>query len=132
MGKRHKLLYVNIRVFFLGSEVGYWLGSSRVFSNMRPRPLSPRICFSRRPPSTVAKFSVLALLQVHQEQEQPAEPSECFLALMRPQCTWSMSTVGLTAQEISFPIENPFLRGSHCHSMAQSKPTWSYPRELDK
>ncbi|XP_003973452.1 ERBB receptor feedback inhibitor 1a isoform X1 [Takifugu rubripes] len=50
---------------------------------------------------------------------------------MRPQCTWSMSTVGLTAQEISFPIENPFLRGSHCHSMAQSKPTWSYPRELD-
>lgn len=72
MGKRHKLLYVNIRVFFLGSEVGYWLGSSRVFSNMRPHPLSPRICFSRRPPSTVAKFSVLALLQVHQEQEQPA------------------------------------------------------------
>ncbi|TWW61950.1 ERBB receptor feedback inhibitor 1 [Takifugu flavidus] len=98
---------------------------------MRPRPLSPRICFSRRPPSTVAKVSILALLQVHQEQEQPAEPSECFLALMRPQCTWSMSTVGLTAQEISFPIENPFLRGSHCHSMAQSKPTWSYPRELD-
>lgn len=37
---------------------------------------------------------------------------------MRPECAWSMSTVGLTAQEISLPIENPFLRGSYCHSMA--------------
>ncbi|XP_041836876.1 ERBB receptor feedback inhibitor 1a [Melanotaenia boesemani] len=45
---------------------------------------------------------------------------------MRPDCAWSMSTVGLSAQEISFPIENPFLRGSYCHSMAGSKPSWSY------
>ncbi|KAM9409152.1 ERBB receptor feedback inhibitor 1a [Pholidichthys leucotaenia] len=44
---------------------------------------------------------------------------------MRPEGTWSMSTVGLTAQEISFPIENPFLRGSYCHSMAASKHSWS-------
>ncbi|XP_018556170.1 ERBB receptor feedback inhibitor 1a isoform X1 [Lates calcarifer] len=51
---------------------------------------------------------------------------------MRPECTWSMSTVGLTAQEISFPIENPFLRGSYCHSMAVSKPSWSHRHdELD-
>ncbi|CAG07038.1 unnamed protein product, partial [Tetraodon nigroviridis] len=70
-------------------------------------------------------------LHVHWEQEQAAERLQCFLALMRPQFTWSMSTVGLTAQEISFPIENPFLRGSHCHTMADSKPTWSYQRQLD-
>ncbi|XP_045884523.1 ERBB receptor feedback inhibitor 1a [Micropterus dolomieu] len=50
---------------------------------------------------------------------------------MRPECAWSMSTVGLTAQEISFPIENPFLRGRYCHSMAGSKPSWSYRHELD-
>ncbi|KAG8007691.1 ERBB receptor feedback inhibitor 1 [Nibea albiflora] len=50
---------------------------------------------------------------------------------MRPECAWSMSTVGLTAQEISFPIENPFLRGSYCHSMAGSKPSWNYRHELD-
>ncbi|XP_068598765.1 ERBB receptor feedback inhibitor 1a [Brachionichthys hirsutus] len=50
---------------------------------------------------------------------------------MRPECTWSMSTVGLTAQEISFPVENPFLRGSYCHTMAASKPSWSYHHELD-
>ncbi|XP_041639061.1 ERBB receptor feedback inhibitor 1a [Cheilinus undulatus] len=50
---------------------------------------------------------------------------------MRPDCAWSMSTVGLTAQEISFPIENPFLTGSYCHSMAGSKSSWSYPHELD-
>lgn len=51
---------------------------------------------------------------------------------MRPEGAWSMSTVGLTAQEISFPIENPFLRGSYCHSMAGSKPTWSDRHVLDK
>nr|XP_040060558.1 ERBB receptor feedback inhibitor 1a [Gasterosteus aculeatus aculeatus] len=39
---------------------------------------------------------------------------------MRPECAWSMSTVVLTAQEISFPIENPFLRGGYGHSMAES------------
>ncbi|XP_029005489.1 ERBB receptor feedback inhibitor 1a [Betta splendens] len=50
---------------------------------------------------------------------------------MRPECAWSMSTVGLTAQEISFPIENPFLRGSYCHGMAGSKPSWSLRHELD-
>ncbi|CAK6952607.1 ERBB receptor feedback inhibitor 1a isoform X1 [Scomber scombrus] len=50
---------------------------------------------------------------------------------MRPECAWSMSTVGLTAQETSFPIENPFLRGSHCHSMAGSKSSWSHRHELD-
>ncbi|XP_008317873.1 ERBB receptor feedback inhibitor 1a [Cynoglossus semilaevis] len=50
---------------------------------------------------------------------------------MRPECTWSMSTVGLTAQEISFPIENPFLRGSYCHSMAGSKSSWSPRPELN-
>ncbi|KAK5613147.1 hypothetical protein CRENBAI_000902 [Crenichthys baileyi] len=48
---------------------------------------------------------------------------------MRSNSAWSMSTVGLTAQEISFPIENPFLRGSYCHSMAGSKPSWSYRHE---
>ncbi|XP_032369657.1 ERBB receptor feedback inhibitor 1a isoform X1 [Etheostoma spectabile] len=50
---------------------------------------------------------------------------------MRPECAWSMSTVGLTTQEISFPIENPFLRGSYCLSMAGSKPSWSDRHELD-
>ncbi|XP_075881491.1 ERBB receptor feedback inhibitor 1a [Nelusetta ayraudi] len=49
---------------------------------------------------------------------------------MRPECGWSMSTVGLTAQETSFPIENPFRGGSYCHSMAESKPTWKYPEDL--
>ncbi|XP_028303995.1 ERBB receptor feedback inhibitor 1a [Gouania willdenowi] len=49
---------------------------------------------------------------------------------MRPDCAWSMSTVGLTAQEISFPIENPFHRGSYCHSMAGYKPR-SHHYELD-
>uniref|UniRef100_A0A3B5M3K6 Uncharacterized protein n=1 Tax=Xiphophorus couchianus TaxID=32473 RepID=A0A3B5M3K6_9TELE len=48
---------------------------------------------------------------------------------MRSDCAWSMSTVGLTTQEISLPIENPFLRGSYCHSMAGSKPSWSYHQE---
>ncbi|KAM6927667.1 ERBB receptor feedback inhibitor 1a [Xenentodon cancila] len=48
---------------------------------------------------------------------------------MRLDCAWSMSTVGLTAQEISFPIQNPFLRGSYCHSMAGSKPSWSFHHE---
>ncbi|XP_053291487.1 LOW QUALITY PROTEIN: ERBB receptor feedback inhibitor 1-like [Pleuronectes platessa] len=69
------------------------------------------------------------MLQFHQRQGQPAGRSECFLILMRPECTWSMSTVGLTVQEISFPIENPFLRGSYCHSMAGSKSSWSYRTE---
>ncbi|XP_056294283.1 ERBB receptor feedback inhibitor 1a [Pseudoliparis swirei] len=50
---------------------------------------------------------------------------------MRPECAWSMSTVGLAAQEIYFPIENPFLRGSYCQSMAGSKPSWNYHNELD-
>ncbi|XP_034022129.1 ERBB receptor feedback inhibitor 1a [Thalassophryne amazonica] len=50
---------------------------------------------------------------------------------MRPEGTWSMSTVGLTAQEIAFPIENPFLRGSYCNSMAGSKPFWALRHELD-
>uniref|UniRef100_A0A1A8JC25 ERBB receptor feedback inhibitor 1 n=1 Tax=Nothobranchius kuhntae TaxID=321403 RepID=A0A1A8JC25_NOTKU len=40
-----------------------------------------------------------------------------------------MSTVGLTAQEIYFPVEYPFLRGSYCHSMAGSKPSWSLRHE---
>uniref|UniRef100_A0A3Q2YEP5 ERBB receptor feedback inhibitor 1a n=1 Tax=Hippocampus comes TaxID=109280 RepID=A0A3Q2YEP5_HIPCM len=50
---------------------------------------------------------------------------------MRPECAWSMSTVGLTAQETSFPVEHPFLRGSYCHSMAGSKSSWSYTHDLD-
>ncbi|KAL6111931.1 errfi1 [Pungitius sinensis] len=40
-----------------------------------------------------------------------------------------MSTVVLSAQEISFPIEDPFLRGGYCHSMAESKPSWSLRHE---
>lgn len=39
-----------------------------------------------------------------------------------------MSTVGLTAQETSFPLDNPFLWGSCCHSM-DSKSSWGYPYE---
>lgn len=39
-----------------------------------------------------------------------------------------MSTVGLTAQETSFPLDNPFLWGSCCHSM-DSKSSWGYPLE---
>ncbi|XP_019747955.1 ERBB receptor feedback inhibitor 1a [Hippocampus comes] len=62
---------------------------------------------------------------------QPGRRSESFLALMRPECAWSMSTVGLTAQETSFPVEHPFLRGSYCHSMAGSKSSWSYTHDLD-
>uniref|UniRef100_A0A3P9JGG6 ERBB receptor feedback inhibitor 1a n=1 Tax=Oryzias latipes TaxID=8090 RepID=A0A3P9JGG6_ORYLA len=49
---------------------------------------------------------------------------------MRPDCAWSMSTVGLTAQETSFPIQNPFLQGGFCHSMAGSKPSLSFRHEL--
>ncbi|XP_077458828.1 ERBB receptor feedback inhibitor 1a [Stigmatopora argus] len=50
---------------------------------------------------------------------------------MRPEGAWSMSTVGLTTQETSFPVEHPFLRGSYCHSMAGSKSTWSCSRDPD-
>ncbi|XP_053724951.1 ERBB receptor feedback inhibitor 1a [Synchiropus splendidus] len=50
---------------------------------------------------------------------------------MRPECGWSMSTVGLTAQETAFPIENSLLWGSYCHSMAGSKSNWSCGREQD-
>lgn len=122
---------------FLAQMLGIGLCSARVFFSMWLHPLSRPLYLSLSlspcaTPSTVTQIWVLASLQVHQEQEHPAERPECFLALMRPQFAWSMSTVGLTAQEISFPIENPFLRGSHCHSMAESKPTWSYPRQLDK
>ncbi|KAK7915881.1 hypothetical protein WMY93_011642 [Mugilogobius chulae] len=46
---------------------------------------------------------------------------------MRPEAAWSMSTVGLTAQETSFPLENHFW-GSCCHSM-DSKSSWGYPHE---
>ncbi|KAJ0068892.1 hypothetical protein NL108_014009 [Boleophthalmus pectinirostris] len=46
---------------------------------------------------------------------------------MRPEAAWSMSTVGLTAQETSFPLENPFLWGS-CHSM-DSNSSWGYTHE---
>uniref|UniRef100_A0A3B4AID3 Uncharacterized protein n=1 Tax=Periophthalmus magnuspinnatus TaxID=409849 RepID=A0A3B4AID3_9GOBI len=45
---------------------------------------------------------------------------------MRPEAAWSMSTVGLTVQ--AFPLENPFLWGSCCHSM-DSKSSWGYPHE---
>ncbi|CAL8339933.1 unnamed protein product [Merluccius merluccius] len=51
---------------------------------------------------------------------------------MRPDFVWSMSTAGLTAQEICLPTESPFLRASYCHSMARSKPSWSNPHELEK
>ncbi|XP_072308740.1 ERBB receptor feedback inhibitor 1a [Eucyclogobius newberryi] len=44
---------------------------------------------------------------------------------MRLEAAWSMSTVGLTAQETSFPLENPFLWGSCYHSM-DSKSSWGY------
>ncbi|XP_056591167.1 ERBB receptor feedback inhibitor 1a [Triplophysa dalaica] len=45
---------------------------------------------------------------------------------MRTDCSWSMSTAGLTAQEICLPAQSFFLRGSHWHSMAGSKPSWKY------
>ncbi|XP_076123752.1 ERBB receptor feedback inhibitor 1a [Alosa pseudoharengus] len=44
---------------------------------------------------------------------------------MRPDCSWSMSTAGLTAQEVCLPSQALFLRGSHCHSMAGTKPSWN-------
>ncbi|XP_028854335.1 ERBB receptor feedback inhibitor 1a [Denticeps clupeoides] len=50
---------------------------------------------------------------------------------MRPDCSWSMSTAGLTAQEICLPSQNLFLRGSHCHSMAGTKPSCYHPHDLD-
>ncbi|KAL6464953.1 hypothetical protein MHYP_G00272700 [Metynnis hypsauchen] len=50
---------------------------------------------------------------------------------MRPDCSWSMSTAGLTAQEICLPSQSLFLRGSHCHSMAGAKPSWKYNHDLD-
>ncbi|KAM3877633.1 ERBB receptor feedback inhibitor 1a [Diretmus argenteus] len=50
---------------------------------------------------------------------------------MRPESAWSMSTAALTAQEILFPAESPFLRDSYCHGMAGSKPSWTYRHELD-
>ncbi|XP_077060244.1 ERBB receptor feedback inhibitor 1a isoform X2 [Siphateles boraxobius] len=45
---------------------------------------------------------------------------------MRTDCSWSMSTAGLTAQEICLPAQSLFLRGSHWHSMAGAKPSWKY------
>lgn len=50
---------------------------------------------------------------------------------MRPDCSWSMSTAGLTAQEICLPSQNLFLRGSYCHSMAGAKPSWKYEHDFD-
>nr|XP_061794839.1 ERBB receptor feedback inhibitor 1-like isoform X1 [Nerophis lumbriciformis] len=77
--------------------------------------------------------SVLLDKEVHQEQcGSQLSQIECFLALMRPECAWSMSTVGLTAQETSFPVEHHFLRGGYCrHSMAGSKPSRNFRHELD-
>ncbi|XP_072521866.1 ERBB receptor feedback inhibitor 1a [Salminus brasiliensis] len=49
---------------------------------------------------------------------------------MRPDCSWSMSTAGLTAQEICLPSQSHFLRGSYCHSMAGAKPSWKYDNYL--
>lgn len=124
-------LYFNIRIFFLlaspedvDSVFRYYFSVAHILFLV--------ICFFFQPPFTFIHGCVLAVLQLHHKQWQPAGRSECFLALMRPECAWSMSTVGLTAQEISFPIENPFLRGRYCHSMAGSKPSWSYRHELDK
>ncbi|XP_051967307.1 ERBB receptor feedback inhibitor 1-like [Xyrauchen texanus] len=45
---------------------------------------------------------------------------------MRTDCSWSMSTAGLTAQEICLPAQSLFQRGSHWHSMAGAKPSWKY------
>ncbi|KTG36865.1 hypothetical protein cypCar_00035792 [Cyprinus carpio] len=45
---------------------------------------------------------------------------------MRTDCSWSMSTAGLTAQEICLPAQSLLLRGSHWHSMAGAKPSWKY------
>ncbi|XP_067287039.1 ERBB receptor feedback inhibitor 1a isoform X1 [Pseudorasbora parva] len=45
---------------------------------------------------------------------------------MRTDCSWSMSTAGLTAQEICLPAQSLFLRGSHWHSMAGAKHSWKY------
>ncbi|XP_043107974.1 ERBB receptor feedback inhibitor 1a isoform X1 [Puntigrus tetrazona] len=45
---------------------------------------------------------------------------------MRTDCSWSMSTAGLTAQEICLPAQSLFLRDSHWHSMAGAKPSWKY------
>eukprot|EP00063_Salmo_salar_P014256 XP_013989091.1 PREDICTED: ERBB receptor feedback inhibitor 1-like isoform X1 [Salmo salar] len=50
---------------------------------------------------------------------------------MRPDCAWSMCTAGLTAQEICLPADSPFLRASHCLSMAEAKPSWSHRHEPD-
>ncbi|XP_067101707.1 ERBB receptor feedback inhibitor 1a [Osmerus mordax] len=52
---------------------------------------------------------------------------------MRSDCAWSMSTVGLSAQKICLPAQSslPFLRGSYCHSMAGSKPSWSHQHDLN-
>ncbi|XP_051529255.1 ERBB receptor feedback inhibitor 1a [Myxocyprinus asiaticus] len=45
---------------------------------------------------------------------------------MRTDCSWSMSTAGLTAQEICLPAQSLFPRGSHWYSMAGAKPSWKY------
>ncbi|XP_066529354.1 ERBB receptor feedback inhibitor 1a [Hoplias malabaricus] len=50
---------------------------------------------------------------------------------MRPDCSWSMSTAGLTAQEICLPSQSLFLRGSYCHSMAGAKPSCKYEHDFD-
>ncbi|KAL0978466.1 hypothetical protein UPYG_G00170820 [Umbra pygmaea] len=50
---------------------------------------------------------------------------------MRPDFAWSMSTAGLTAQEICLPADSPFLRASHCLSMAGAKPSWKLSHELE-
>ncbi|XP_026130943.1 ERBB receptor feedback inhibitor 1-like [Carassius auratus] len=45
---------------------------------------------------------------------------------MRTDCSWSMSTAGLTAQEICLPAQSLLLRDSHWYSMAGAKPSWKY------
>ncbi|KAM9444423.1 ERBB receptor feedback inhibitor 1a [Clarias gariepinus] len=50
---------------------------------------------------------------------------------MRLDCSWSMSIVGLTSQEIYLPSQNLFLHSSQCHSMSRAKPSWKFDHDLD-
>ncbi|KAG5836067.1 ERBB receptor feedback inhibitor 1a [Anguilla rostrata] len=51
---------------------------------------------------------------------------------MRLDCSWSMSTAGLTAQDLFLPPEKPALHGRCFHSMANDTPSWSPSPDLDR
>ena len=65
-------ILISVFSFVLGFTRGCWLCFQRVFLNVLPHILFLFICFCFQPPFAVIHGCVLAVLQVHQKQGQPA------------------------------------------------------------